>query len=138
MICSRCEQFERQGGCLTHRLQRGEARFQTPADLIYNFVDVHVTGKPVQISGRRQWRRFLKENGSTDNVSWSAKSLKSPKAAPFSPDVRRQVEKAVGEGIRRVKQRPNHVLGRRSFTESELKRDMQAYRQSKLRKEQAA
>ena len=138
MICSRCERFERQGGCLDHRLQRGEVVFQVPADRIYNFVDVHVTGKPVQINGRRQWRRFLKENGSTDNVSWSAKSLKSPKTASFSPDVRRQVEKAVGEGIRRVKQRPNHVLGRKRFTESELKRDMQQYRQSQLRKEQAA
>ena len=35
---------------------------------MYNFVDMNTTGRPVPISGRRQWREHLKAHGLNDDV----------------------------------------------------------------------
>ena len=36
--------------------------FYTSKDKLWEFTSIHVTGQPVEIRGKSQWRRFLKEH----------------------------------------------------------------------------
>ena len=46
-----------------------EGNFFTPKDKLWEFTSIHVTGKPTEIRGKKQWKRFLKEHGKHDDTS---------------------------------------------------------------------
>ena len=43
--------------------------FYTSKDKLWEFTSIHVTGQPVEIRGKSQWRRFLKEHNKHDDTS---------------------------------------------------------------------
>ena len=79
----------------------------------YDFVDLHTTGSPVRIHGKRQWRNHLKETGHTDDVGdWKgapdrrAKFLRSKQA-----EIRQKVSEAIDKAVGEVSRRPYACFG---------------------------
>jgi hypothetical protein len=48
-----------------------KVNFMTPKDQLYNFTDVHTTGKPIKFESKRQWLKHIKALGLTDNFQQS-------------------------------------------------------------------
>lgn len=42
--------------------------FNTNKDRLYDFVDVHTTGKPIRFTSKRQWKNHLKARGLSDDI----------------------------------------------------------------------
>ena len=106
--CSSCEQLKNDDyrddkRCLAHRLdQRVGEIHGISGSVSYEFVD-YSTGKPVQIIGKRHWRQYLKENGLTDDASFSRQggTLKN-RAHEFARErMRHAIEQGVAEGFKR-------------------------------------
>ena len=45
-----------------------EAGFNTPKDKLYEFTDIHITGKPVEIRSKKQWQEHLQANHCHDDI----------------------------------------------------------------------
>ena len=110
MSCSRCEQFSKQGGCLDHRLKRGEVSFQVPPDYAcrYEFVARNHQGKPVQIQGKRHWKSYMKSHGLTDDVSFSQKNGTLRNRAPElrKEKLTQAIHKGIELGIKKARSKP--------------------------------
>ena len=54
--------------------------FYTSKDKLWEFIDFHSTGKPVEVRTKGQWKRHLKQNRLHDDLpSWKeARNLKMP------------------------------------------------------------
>jgi putative FmdB family regulatory protein len=50
----------------------------TPKDKLYDFVDVHTTGKPIHFTSKKQWESHLKERGQYQLTQGDIKRLKEP------------------------------------------------------------
>jgi hypothetical protein len=119
MTCLRCEEHARVGGCLDHRLQRGEVSFQVNADLLYNFVHPNLGSKPIQIHSKRQWKRILKEKGLTDDVP-SKGTMTDIRKRPFDRKWDVEVTESIKKSIAEVKKKPFNALGK-NMTYSQIK-----------------
>jgi putative FmdB family regulatory protein len=53
--------------------------FQTAKDKLFDFVDVHTTGKPIHFSSKRQWESHLKQHGKYQLTKEDIKRLKEPR-----------------------------------------------------------
>lgn len=49
--------------------------FRTDKDQLFNFVDVHTTGKPLRFTSKRQWNQHLKKTGKYQLSSFDLKKL---------------------------------------------------------------
>ena len=131
MSCLRCDQFARVGGCLDHRLQRGDVSFRVQADLLYNFVEDRLTPQPVQIHSKRQYKRLLKDTGFVDEKA-PRMDVKKFKNRPFDRSWDQALDKAIDQSIAKVKKKPYSIVGKKlshSQAREVLKNDRQ--RQSK-------
>jgi putative FmdB family regulatory protein len=75
----------------------------THKDLLYNFVDVNTTGKPVPIHSKGQWKKHLKSIGQTDDIPQGPlkhNELKPMKKEKTKED-RRKEYKSVVENVLR-------------------------------------
>ena len=136
MTCSRCEQLARVGGCLDHRLQRGEVSFQVNADALYNFVEHRLSPTPIQIHSKRQYKRLLKERGYTDQVG-SKEPMRDIRKKPFDSNWDRQVNTAIAQSIAETKKKPFSVIGK-NLSPQQMKQVLQNdYRKQQIKKEKA-
>ena len=132
MSCLRCDQLKRVGGCLDHRLQRGEVSFRVSADRLYSFVEDRLTQTPVQIHSKRQYKRLLKENGYTDQIG-SRQPHKDLRKKPFDRAWDHALDTAIDQSIAEVKKKDYSIVGKKmshSDAKQVLKRDYQ-YQQKK-------
>ena len=54
--------------------------FQTPRDKLFEFTDVHTTGKPIKFTSKRQWENHLKATGKVQLNKYDLKNrLEAPK-----------------------------------------------------------
>lgn len=69
-ICLDCYPSGTWGTCYFQRDKNKEENFNfhTPKDKLYEFVDIHSTGKPVEIRSKGQWQKHLKKHGLHDDV----------------------------------------------------------------------
>lgn len=110
--CERCTQLYRVGGCLDHRLQRGDVRFRVNADLMYNFVEDRLTPQPIQIHSKRQYKRLLKAHGFTDQVG-SREPHRDLRKRPFDRKWDATLDKAIDQSIAEVKKKPYSIVGKK-------------------------
>lgn len=131
--CVRCAELYKVGGCLTHRLQRGEVSFQVNADLLYNFVEDRVTPNPIQIHSKRQYKQLLKEKGFTDQVG-SKEPHRDLRKRPFDRKWDYTLDKAIDQSIAEVKKKPFNVVGKglsHQEIRSVIKQDFQRQQKKK-------
>ena len=112
MSCIRCAQLYRVGGCLDHRLQRGEVHFQVNADRLYNFVEDRLTPQAIQIHSKRQYKRLLKERGFTDQIG-SREPHRDLRKKPFDRQWDATLDKAIDQSIAEVKKKPYSIVGKK-------------------------
>ena len=43
--------------------------YHTSKDKLWEFTDIHITGKPVRINGKQQWKNHLKQHNKHDDVN---------------------------------------------------------------------
>lgn len=90
----------------------------------YDFIDRNVTGAPVRIHGKRQWRTFLKDHGMTDEVP-STKREVDANDQYFKKRKREELQKGVSEAMDRavaeVSKRPYARFG--GLSRSEMTQD---------------
>ena len=133
--CIRCEEHSRVGGCLDHRLQRGDVSFGVNADRLYDFVHPTLGPKPIQIHSKRQWKRLLKERNLTDDVPKPGTPLKDIRSKPFDRKWDATLTESIKKSIAEVKKKPFNAIGKltsQSQVKSILKQDYA--RQQKERK----
>ena len=51
-----------------------EAYFNTSKDRLWNFTDTSLTGKPIEVNSKRQWKSLLRQFNKHDDIS-SVKSM---------------------------------------------------------------
>lgn len=130
-ICERCLrpiQDERYHGWQLCPLEPRQADFQTPADLLYQGIDTSLTGKPIQVIGKRHWKRLLKQYNATDNFGWKH-SMKSAKVQPFDRAWEAKVNKAVGESLNQVKQKYGGIP-----KPTDMRKDIQQFQREQHRR----
>ena len=106
------------------------SRFSTDVDYhtrpSYDFIDRNITGKPIRIHGKRQWRETLKRYSMNDDVHWTdgKNSKRKPRSVEEFP---KKVEEAVERAIKEVSKRPYCDWNKR-WTEAEIRTDVQRER----------
>lgn len=108
MDCRECSRYEQQGGCLTHRLRRGDGLFHTRRDVTGRgeFLVTEKNGQQRYTSGWRDWRNHCKTNGLVEIDSRDS-SLITNRAPKLAEDrLKAALPKAVDSAIRKVKNRP--------------------------------
>lgn len=123
--CIRCLEHAKVGGCLDHRLQRGDVSFRVNADLLYNFVHPTLDKTPIQVHSKRQWKRLLKERGLTDDID-SKQKLVNPMKKPFDRKWDATLTDAIHKSIAEVKKKPFNAIGKlktQADVKSVLKQD---------------
>ena len=97
----------------------------------YDFTDVHGTGTPVRIHGKRQWREHLKRNGLTDDIHWT--DAKKPIRKEMSASDQRQISQAIDRAITEVSKRPYSCIGKQ-VSHDQLRREFSQLRQRQERR----
>ena len=83
----------------------GTELFNTSRDKLWEFTSIHVTGKPVEIRGKKQWKKFLKENNKHDDVSKrDMEVIQRNHERNLKDKEKKNVHKAVDEAYRWAKQ----------------------------------
>ncbi|MDD5387590.1 MAG: hypothetical protein PHQ22_10395 [Sulfuricurvum sp.] len=59
--------------------------FLTTKDKLFDFIDVHTTGKPVAIRSKRQWEKHIKSLGLHDDINM--KKFSKPENLPAHKDI---------------------------------------------------
>lgn len=106
MICSIDDRESKCFSCGLLRQNNQMGEFYKSKDQLWNFVDVHVTGKPERFGSKRKWKNFLKRHNKHDDVS--AKSMVSAQNSYYNDlDKRNKKEtrKVLEEAYMTVKRR---------------------------------
>ena len=72
-------------------------KFYTSKDKLWEFVDVHTTGRPIQFTSKRQWKAHIKSLGLHDDI----KQSRTESEISNSFDRGRQFKKTPREEIKR-------------------------------------
>jgi hypothetical protein len=101
----------------------------------YDFTDIHSTGKPVRIHGKAHWRQHLKENGLTDDTSFSDSYLdrRDKERNQLPESTRRKIREAIGDAIKVVSQKPYSTIGK-TLSSSEIRSQLAEARRQQERK----
>lgn len=79
--------------------------FNTPKDGLFNFVDIDVTGRPVQITGKKHWQDHLKKHNCHDDVRRikSESDFEYKQQAMSKQEYKKILSKEYRENINRIK-----------------------------------
>jgi len=75
--------------------------FMTTKDKLFDFIDVHTTGKPVAIRSKRQWEKHIKSLGLHDDINM--KKLSKPENVSTHKDIpldRNEIRDLMHRGFR--------------------------------------
>jgi hypothetical protein len=76
-----------------------EVNFMTAKDQLYNFTDIHTTGKPIKFDSKRQWQRHIKKLGLTDDFKQSRTTQEImssfEKGRKFKPTPREEIKREI-------------------------------------------
>lgn len=78
----------------------------THKDLLYNFIDVDTTGKPIQFNTKGQWKKHLKSRGLTDDIPQSAprmEDLKPMRSEKTKEQKRKEYKEVAVQALRENK-----------------------------------
>ena len=126
--CNDCHEILKPAHQCPPPMQIQEASFNTPADLLYQGIDTSLTGKPIQVIGKRHWKRLLKQHNATDDFAWRH-SMKSVKAQPLGRDWEAKVEKVIGESLNQVKQKYGGIP-----KPTDMRKDIQQFKREQDRR----
>jgi hypothetical protein len=92
-------------GKLPSKIQHGNfGKFMTSKDKMWEFTDIHTTGKPVEIRSKEQWKKHIKKLGLNDDVKQSRKPEDIRQGyyekSKFKPTDRREMSKQILETIK--------------------------------------
>ena len=87
-----CTLEDRTSECFSCAAMNSET-FITPKDQLFNFVDVHTTGKPIHFTSKKQWEDHLKKHGKYQLSNTDIKNLTEPKPK-YSSGYKKVVEQA--------------------------------------------
>lgn len=102
--CNSCYPSSYWGKCYFEKDPNKESKFVnlTSKDKLYDFVDIHSTGKPIHFTSKGQWKRHLKKLGRTDDFDQGKKlrmeDLKKDSSTVYDKQKRHQeIKKMCGE-----------------------------------------
>lgn len=70
--------------------------YHTSKDKLWEFTDVHITGKPVEIRSKGQWKNHLKTHRKHDDVSMKSLEIINKN---YQRDLKEKARKNINEGV---------------------------------------